>query len=338
MKAIVLRETGDPSLLRLEDVPDPVPGPAEVVVRLRAAALNRRDVWIRRGQYAGIRFPIILGSDGAGQIEAVGEGVAGLVPGTPVLIYPSLEWGESEEHQGPAFRILGLPENGTYAERVRVPAANVFPIPAHLSWEEAAALPLAGLTAYRALVPRGNVKAGERVLVTGIGGGVATLALIVARCLGARVFVTSGSDEKLRRAAELGAEAGMSYQDNHWPDQLRAIVGGDGIDLAIDGTGGENLNAVLDVLRPGGRVVNYGATAGPTPRFEVRRVFWKQLTVSGTTMGSPSDFASMLSLFETASLVPIIDRVFPLAEAAAAHTRMEEGAQFGKIVLVLTVE
>jgi NADPH:quinone reductase-like Zn-dependent oxidoreductase len=335
MKAIVLREGGDPHVLRLEEAPDPRPGSGEVVVRLRSAALNRRDVWIRRGMYAGLKLPVIPGSDGAGEVEALGEGVTCLAPGRAVVIYPSLDWGEAESQQGPAFRILGMPDDGTYAERVCVPAANVFPKPEHLSWEEAAALPLAGLTAYRALVSRGGLRPGESVLITGIGGGVATFALTVARQLGGRVFVTSGSEEKLRRAADLGAEGGVDYHDERWPDKIRQLAGGEGPDLAIDGAGGASFNAVLDALRPGGRVVNYGATAGATPDFLVRRVYWKQLSVLGTTMGSPRDFQAMLHLFETAKLRPVVDQIFPLADAAAAHAHMEQSGQFGKIVLAI---
>jgi zinc-binding alcohol dehydrogenase/oxidoreductase len=343
MKAIVLRETGGPEVLRLEDVPEPVPGPGEVVVRLRAAALNRRDVWIRLGRYAGIRLPAILGSDGAGEVSALGEGVRGVLEGAPVIVNPSLDWGDGERVPGPAFRILGMPDDGTYAEYVRVPATNVLPKPERLSWEEAAALPLAGLTAYRAVVSRARVRAGETVLVTGIGGGVATVALLIARSLGARVLVTSGSEAKLARARELGAEGGASYRDAGWVEVIRQLAGEGGPDVAIDGAGGATFAALLDALKPGGRLVSYGATGGPAPQLEVRRLFWKQLDLLGTTMGSPRDFAGMVRLFaeprpagdrQVANpLTPVVDRVFPLAEAAAAHQRMEAAEQFGKIVL-----
>lgn len=334
MKAIVLRECGGPEVLRLEEVPEPSPGPGEVVVRVRAAALNHRDVWIRTGRYAGIRLPVIPGSDAAGEVSALGAGVEGLRLGTPVLINPGLEWGDDERVQGPRFRILGMPDDGTYAKFVRVPAANVCPKPPHLSWEAAAALPLAGLTAYRALVTRGQVRAGETVVITGIGGGVATLALLMARQLGARVFVTSGSEAKLERARSLGAEGGVIYRDADWVARLRELTGG-GPDLAVDGAGGETFDRVLDLLKPGGRLVNYGATLGPAPQTEVRRLFWKQLDLRGTTMGSPNDFAAMVRFVEAGNLMPVVDRVFPLADAAEAHRRMERAEQFGKIVLVV---
>jgi zinc-binding alcohol dehydrogenase/oxidoreductase len=333
MKAIVLRETGGPEVLRMESLPDPAPGPGEVVVRLRAAALNRRDAWIRAGQYANIRLPAVLGSDGAGEVSAIGEGVRGVLEGAPVIVNPSLDWGEGERVPGPQWRILGMPDDGTYAELVRVPAANVLPKPERLSWEEAAALPLGGLTAYRAVVSRAQVRAGETVLVTGIGGGVATFALLIARQLGARVLVTSGSPAKLERARALGAEGGADYQDPGWVEAVRRLAGDGGPDVAIDGAGGETFAQLLDVLKPGGRLVNYGATRGPAPRTEVRRLFWKQLDLLGTTMGSPRDFAAMTRLFAESALMPVVDQVYPLEEAAAAHRRMEAAEQFGKIVL-----
>ena len=333
MKAIVLHSVGEPDALRIEEVPDPAPGPGQVVVRLRAAALNHRDLWILRGQYAGLRFPIIPGADGAGEIAAVGRGVTGVSPGAAVVINPSLDWGDDPRAFGPKFRILGLPDNGTYAEQVAVPAANVLPRPAGLTDEEAAAVPLAGLTAFRALVTRGRVQRGETVLVLGIGGGVATMALLMARHAGARVLVTSGSDEKLARARALGADRGFNYKTADWAAAVREATGGLGPDLIIDGTGGATFERALDAARPGGRVVSYGATTGNVPELTVRRIFWKQLSVLGSTMGSPDDFRAMLALFGEGRLRPVIDRDFPLADAGKALLRMERAEQFGKIVL-----
>ncbi|TMI79482.1 MAG: zinc-binding dehydrogenase [Bacillati bacterium ANGP1] len=333
MKAIVLHAVGEPDALRLEEVPDPAPGPGQVVVRLRAAALNHRDLWICRGQYAGLRFPIIPGADGAGEIAAVGRGVTGVSPGAAVVINPSLDWGDDPRAFGPKFRILGLPDNGTYAEQVAVPAANVLPRPAGLTDEEAAAVPLAGLTAFRALVTRGRVQRGETVLVLGIGGGVATLALLMARHAGARVLVTSGSDEKLARARALGADRGFNYKTADWVAAVREATGGLGPDLIIDGTGGATFERALDAARPGGRVVSYGATTGNVPELTVRRIFWKQLSLLGSTMGSPDDFRAMLALFGEGGLRPVVDRDFPLGDAGKALLRMERAEQFGKIVL-----
>jgi NADPH:quinone reductase-like Zn-dependent oxidoreductase len=315
----------------MEQRPDPHPGPGEAVVRLRAAALNHRDVWIRKGQYAGIKLPIILGSDGAGQVVEVGSGVDRSWVGRDVVIDPSLNWGTDERAQGSSFHILGLPADGTYAEMVLVPAANLHPKPAHLSWEEAAAVPLASVTAYRALVTRAQVQPGETVLITGIGGGVAATALVIAARLGAKVWVTSGHDAKLKAARTHGAEGGVDHRKDDWPKTLVAEIGYRP-DVVIDSAGGDTFNKALDVLKPGGRLVTYGSTLGAADRVEIRRIFWKQLNVLGCTMGPPSDFAAMLKLYE-GGLRPVIDKVFPLEQASDAHIRMEAGDQFGKIVL-----
>ena len=336
MRAVVLREPGSAENLRLEDVPDPVPGSGEVVVRLRAGALNHRDVWIRSGTGAyagGFKQRVILGSDGAGEVAAVGSGADPALVGRAVVINPSLDWGNDDTAQGRDFRILGLPDDGTYAELIRVPARNVHPKPAALSFDEAAAIPLAALTAYRAVVSRARVRAGETVLVTGIGGGVSTFALEIAAHLGARVLVTSGSDAKLARARELGAAGGANYRTQEWAREILKQCGGAGPDVVIDSVGGETFAKAVEILRPGGRIASYGATTGPVKDFVLRNLFWKQATVLGTTMGSAREFAAMLTLYDQGGLRPVVDRVFPLAEASAAHRRMEEAGQFGKIIL-----
>lgn len=331
MKAIVLRTLGAPETLQLEERPDPQPGAGEAIVRLRAAALNHRDIYIRTGQYAGITLPIVLGSDGAGEVVDTGAGVDEKWRGRQVVIDPTFNWGDDERAQGPAFHILGLPRDGTYAELVAVPVDQLHDKPGHLSFEEAAALPLASLTAYRALVTRGHVGAGDTVVVTGIGGGVATCALLIGARLGARVYVTSGADAKLDAARNHGAAGGVNHHDPDWPRLLVAKIGARP-DMVIDGAGGETFNRALDVLKPGGRLVSYGATLGPVPKMEVRRIFWKQLDVLGSTMGTGRDFADMMQLY-AGGLRPIVDRVLPLEQAAEAHRRMEQAQQFGKIVL-----
>jgi len=333
MKAIVLHGVGEPETVQVEDVADPRPGPGEVVVRLRAAALNHRDLFIRRGQYAGLRFPIIPGSDGVGEVAAVGDGVDAVRLDDHVVINPSVNWGDDPRAQGPGYKILGLPDDGTFAQLVTVPAANVLARPAGLSDAEAAALPLAGLTAYRATVTRGRLQEGETVLALGIGGGVATFVLLIARALGARVLVTSGSDAKIERARALGADGGFNYTREDWVKAARAATDGRGPDLIVDGAGGKTFDQALDAARPGGRVVSYGATTGPVPELMVRRIFFKQLDVMGSTMGSPADFRAMLNLFGAEKARPVVDRVYPLAEAGAALRHMEQAAQFGKIVL-----
>lgn len=333
MQAIILRELGPPENLRLEQLPDPTPGPGEAVVRLKGAALNHRDVWIRLGQYAGIKLPIVLGSDGAGEVAAVGSGVDPALVGRAVVIDPSLDWGPDERAQGRAFRILGLPDNGTYAELVKVPVANLHDKPSHLSFEQAAALPLGGVTAYRALATRARVQAGDTVVVTGAGGGVSSLAIQIACALGARVLVTSRSEEKLARAKALGAAGGVLSGSPDWVKAMGTLAGGGGPDVVIDSVGGDTFVQALALVRPGGRIVTYGSTTGTADGLEVRRIFWKQLTILGSTMGTARDFADMLALVQRAGITPAIDQVFPLDQAPAAHRRMEASGQFGKIVI-----
>jgi len=332
MKAIILRELGAPENLKLEEWPDPQAGAGEVVVRLKAAALNHRDVFIWQKLYPNIKLPAILGSDGAGVVALVGEGVDPALVGREVVIEPGLDWGPDDRLPGPKYRILGMPEEGTYAELIKAPASNVHAKPAHLSFEEAAALPLAGLTAYRSVASRAQVKAGETVLVTGIGGGVATFAVQIAKQLGARIFVTSGSDEKLARAKQLGADGGANYKNADWGKQIVELSGG-GPDVVIDSAGGEALETAVKIIKPAGRIVFYGATTGLAKNLDLYRAFFKQLTIMGSTMGSPREFAAFLKLYDEAKLKPTIDQVFPLAEAPAAHRRMSEAGQFGKIVL-----
>ena len=337
MRAVVLREPGGPENLKLEEVPDPSPGVSEVVVGLKAAALNHRDVWIRSGTGAyagGFKHRVILGSDGAGEVLSVGSGGDRSLVGRAVVINPSLDWGDDHAAQGPDFRILGLPDDGTYAQAVRVSAGNVHPKPVALSFEEAAAIPLAALTAYRAVVSRARVQAGETVLVTGIGGGVSTFALQIAAHLGARVLVTSGSEAKLARAREMGAAGGANYRTQDWAREIAAQSKG-GPDVVIDSVGGETFAKCVEILKAGGRIASYGATTGPVKDFVLRNLFWKQATAVGTTMGSPREFAAMLKLYDQ-GLRPVVDKVFPLADTAAAHRRMEEAGQFGKIVLAIS--
>lgn len=329
MKGLVLTEKGRPP--HWQEVPDPRPGNGDVIVRVHAAALNHRDVWIQKGQYAGLKYPIVPGSDGSGVVMPGPD--AGAWAEKEVIINPALQWGKHAAYQDPAdFRILGLPDDGTMAEYVRVPSSNLVRKPAHLSFEEAAALPLAGLTAYRALMTRAQVQRGETVLITGIGGGVALFAMQFALALGARVYVSSGSDAKLGRALGLGAVGGANYKNPGWVDALRGLSGG-GFDVAIDGAAGDGMNDLMDLLSPGGRLVLYGATQGNPSAVVARRIFWKQLNILGSTMGSPEDFAAMVALVDQHKIRPVVDKVFPPGEGAAAFQRMDEGLQFGKIVV-----
>jgi len=331
MNAVVLSEPGGPEVLAVGSAPDPVPGPGEVLIALRAAALNRRDVFVRKG-IAPSPLPVIPGSDGAGTVRALGEGVSGLAEGDEVVALPALGWGGGEGAPAPGFRILGGPDDGTYAELLVMPAENVFPKPGRLSWEEAAALPLAGLTAYRALVSRARVRPGETVLVIGIGGGVATTALHLARQAGCRVLVTSSSTDKIARARELGAEAGVDYTDGDWVAAVRELTGGRGVDVVIDSVGSTWADSI-NCVRPGGRVVVFGGTGGGKVELAVRPVTAGQVSLLGTTMGSPRDFAGLLAAVDAGSWAPVIDSVRPLAQVAEAHSREEGGAHFGKLVL-----
>jgi zinc-binding alcohol dehydrogenase/oxidoreductase len=316
MLAVQVHEGGE---LRHETVPDPEPSSGEVVVELRTAALNRRDLLVSSGIYP-FPLPLIPGSDGAGVRRDTGE---------EVVIYPALDWGAREEAFGPDFQILGGPSNGTYAELVAVPEVNVFPKPARLSWEEAAALPLAGLTAYRALFSRGGLRAGETVLVLGAGSGVSTFAVQLAAQAGARVLVTSSSDEKIEHSRALGAEGGVNYASEDWVAAVKELGGAD---LVIDSIGSTWAQS-LDCLRPGGRVVVFGATGGTESTLPVRPFYFGQWSLLGTMMGSPADFAGLLGALATGSWQPVIDSVLPLAEAATALETMKSGSHFGKLVL-----
>ena len=258
----------------------------------------------------GYSLPIILGSDGSGDVVAVGDHVPASLIGKSVVIFPSLDWGPNDQVPGPAFRILGMPDDGTYAQFVKVPAANVFPKPDSLSYEQGAALALAGLTAYRALVTRAAVQPGETVVITGIGGGVACFALQIAVWLGAQVFVTSGSDEKLERARSLGASGGANHKTEDWTVKIRSLNQGRQPDVIIDSIGGDIFNKALELVRPGGRIITYGATTGPASQFEIRRVFWKQLNVLGSTMGNAKEFQAVLDLYGHHRMRPVIDQIY----------------------------
>ena len=329
MKAALLEGKDQP--IQIQTVPDPEPRAGEVVVQVRAAALNHRDVWIQRGLYAGLKYPIIMGSDGAGVVAKVGPEVDPVWVGQEVLINPSHNWGEEERAQGENFRILGLPENGTLAEYVKVEARYLVPKPAFMSFEEAAALPLGGLTANRALFKRAQLQPGEKLLITGIGGGVATLALQFAQALGAEVYVTSSDPSKIQQAVGRGAKGGANYTEPEWAKNFLQEAGA--FDVILDSAGGEGFADLLDLARPGGRIAIFGATRGPLKEIPTRKIFWKQLSILGSTMGSPADFAGMVDFVQQHQIRPQIDQVFPLSEAEAAFRRMADGQQSGKIVL-----
>lgn len=329
MRAVRLHEIGGPQNLRLDEIERPAPQAGEILIRLHAAAFNRRDVFITQGLYPGIALPVTLGSDGAGVVAELGAGVASASVGDDVIIDPMLDWGDDPHVWSTKSSLLGMPRNGTFAQYVVVPAQNVYRKPSHLSMEEAAAIPLAGLTAYRATFTRGELKPGETVLIPGVGGGVQTFVLLFAKHVGARAIVTSGSDEKLAHARALGADVTINYTTT--PDWHKEARKAGPIDLAVDSSGGDTLAKAIGAVRPGGRITIYGGTR-PDATIKLFPLFWNHLDIRGTSMGSPSDFAKMVELFET-GLEPAVDRVYAMNDVVEAAQRMASSKQFGKIVL-----
>jgi len=333
MRAVVLYRGGNPDALKPEDVPLPEPGPGMARVRLKAAGMNHRDLWQRKS-YPG-PGPMILGSDGAGVVEQVGSAEDAEWVGHNVVINPSLYWGDREDAPGPGYQILGNPTPGTYAEAVVVPTANLSRRPEHLSFEQAAGLPLAGLTAWRALFTQGALRAGQTLLLPGIGSGVAGMALTFAKRAGVRVIVTSSSEEKLESARKQGADFAANYTDDQWENRVRTFANAGGIDLVLDHTGEKTLPAALRLVRSGGRIVFLGATTGTQMVLNLRDAFFKQVHLVGTTMGSPREFQAMVRFVEHHRIPLEMHHTYPLAEAAEAHRFMDGGRQYGKIVLTI---
>jgi NADPH:quinone reductase-like Zn-dependent oxidoreductase len=324
----------------VSELPDPQPGTGEVTLRMKAAALNHLDLWTLGGLPGQeLTFPHVLGADGAGEVLATGDDVRGLRPGDRVVVNPALHCGScefcrlGEQSLCTTFRMMGEHAPGTIAEVVRVPATNVFPFPEHLSFAEAAALGVTTITAYRMLFTRGRMRPGEWVLITGIGGGLALSLFTLARPLAGRVFVTSSSEEKLRRAREMGADHAIDYRKEDVGRTVRRLTGKRGVDLVVDSAGGSALDPALRALRKGGRLVIAGGTAGRKAELDVARLFWNQLEVIGSTMGSDSDVTDMLRMVAGSDIHPVIDRAFPLEEAVEALRYLEGQQQFGKIVV-----
>jgi zinc-binding alcohol dehydrogenase/oxidoreductase len=326
MRAVRIHEEGGPEVLRLEDVADPEPEQGQVLVRVRASGLNHLDVWIRRG-LPSVAKPRILGADGAGVVERLGAGVTALEPGQPVVINPGIEAADG------SILVVGEEGDGTNAELVVVPATNVYPLPERLSFEQAAAFPLVFETAYRMPVTRARLREGEWVLIWGIGGGVATAALAIARALGARTIVTSSSDAKLDRARGLGADAAVNHTSSDVKAAVREATAGRGADVVVEDVGEATWRGSLDAAAREARIVVCGATSGPNPPAALHRIWWKQLTILGSSMGRTADFEAVYKLIASGRVAPVIDRVYPLSEIQAAHARLEAGEQLGKIVL-----
>jgi NADPH:quinone reductase-like Zn-dependent oxidoreductase len=322
---------GNTPRFELQDIADPVPAPGEVVVDVQAAALNRRDPWVWR-THGYCALPVTLGSDGAGVVSAIGPGVRNVAPGDAVVINPTLGWADGEDVPGPEFDILGAPTDGTFAERVVVAAERVAPMPDRWSFEQAAALSLGGLTAWRATVSCANVGPGRTLLATGASGGVATFVVQIGAALGARVFVTSSTQAKIDRAIALGATGGVRHDDPDWVDELRARAGG-GVDAVVDSYGAASWQPLLMALRDGGRLVTFGDTGGARAEVEVTDVYWHWRSIVGTTMGSPQEYRALLAHVAEHPWRPVIDSVYPLAQIAEAARRLDARDRFGKVVL-----
>ena len=340
MKAAFFLEHGDLETVRYGDLPEPVPGPGQVKVRVRAGALNHLDIFVRTG-IPGLSLPLphVMGADGAGVVDSVGPGVTMRKPGDEVVLNPGIHCGTCEfclrgEHSLCAsFHLLGEHVWGTFAEFVVAPEINTYPKPGILSWEESAAFPLTYLTAWRMLVTKAGARPGESLLIVGIGGGVSLAAFQIAKLLGLTVGVTSGSAAKLRRAEEMGADFGIDHGASDFAGETRKITGKRGVDIVLDSVGKETWRQSIASLARGGKLLTCGATTGPNPQEDIARIFWNQLTVMGSTMGTHAEFSEMLRMVSGGRIAPVVDSVFPLSEAKAAQRRLEERKQFGKIVL-----
>ena len=337
MRAVRIHEDGGAEVLRYEEAPEPTPGPGEVVIALHAASLNHLDIWIRKG-LPSVPKPRITGADGAGIVAALGEGggAAGaggdgatLAVGQRVVIDPSIAVA------GGAVRIPGESFDGTHAQLVAIPACNVHPLPDHVSFESAAAFPLVFVTAHRMLVTKARLQPGETCFIWGIGSGVSTAALAIARALGARTIVTSSIPEKLARARELGADGTIDHAREDVRARVRELTGSEGCHVVVDHVGADTWKTTVEVAARGGRIVVCGATSGPNPPAALHRIWWKELSLHGSTMGAADDFSACLELVASGRALPVIDRCYPLAEIRAAHERLEAGAQLGKIVLAI---
>jgi zinc-binding alcohol dehydrogenase/oxidoreductase len=329
MQALVVTKNKD---LKLLDVPDPQVGENEVRVKLEAAALNKRDYWISIGKYPNIKNGVVLGSDGAGIIDQIGEGVSKTWLDKAVIINPNIGWGDNLAVQGADYNILGMPTNGTFAEYVVVNIDRIAEMPNHLNFDEAASLPLAGLTAYRACFHHGILDSSKKVLISGFGGGVAHFAFLFARAIDAEVSITSSRANNLQKAKELGAKSGFNYLKDNWIQEASMHDGG--YDLIIDSAGGEQFNNLIKLLNPGGKIVFYGASNGLPTSLDLYRLFWKQGTIQGSTMGNDAEFKDMVEFIEQHKISPFISRRYPFAQAANAIKQLGSTESPGKSIII----
>lgn len=338
MKAIRLHEPGGPEVLHYQDAPMPKVGTGEVLIRVRACALNRIDIWIRSGMYK-TTYPHILGSEFSGDVVEVGAGAAGVAVGDKVLIYPGITDHTckyclaGDESLCDNLRIVGLATDGGYAEYAKVPAANVFPIPNGIGYVEAAALPLVFVTAWHMLITRAKLQVGEKVLVQAAGSGIGSAAVQIAKLAGATVFATAGTTEKLAKAKELGADHIINYNDMDFAKEVLSLTNNEGVDIVFEHVGTNTFSGSLDSLTKGGRMVIAGATSGGEAELDIRRLYNRQLTIIGSMLGTRRELVDVLKLAAEGKITPVIDRVMPLIDAAKAHLLLGDRKQFGKIVL-----
>lgn len=340
MKAVILEQHGGPEVLRYTNVPAPTIKSNEVLIEVRACALNHLDVWVRGG-LPGIEIPLphILGNDIAGVVREVGPLATWVRPGDEVMVQPGVSCGHcaaclsGRDNSCRDYDIIGYRRDGGYAELVAVPAVNVFPKPKNLSWEEAAALPLVTVTAWHMLVTRANVQPGEDVLVHAAGSGVGSIGIQVAKLRGARVITTASSDEKLAKAKELGADEVINYTRDDWPKEVKRLTGRNGVDVVFEHTGAGTWAGSIASLKNNGRLVTCGATSGFDAQTDIRQIFYRHLTILGSFMGSKAELLEAMKFVECGAIRAVVDQSLPLSEARRAHELMEDRAQFGKLVL-----
>jgi NADPH:quinone reductase-like Zn-dependent oxidoreductase len=333
MKALYLESADGPESVSVKEVETPTPKAGEVRVAIKAASLNHRELFIAHGQYPGMTVPTTMGCDGAGVVDMVGEGVTGAKVGDEVVLYPARNWGPNRHAPAADFGLLGMPFAGTIAEYVCVPVENLAPKPAFMSFEQAGAMPLTALTSWRALMFKGQLKAGETLLISGVGGGVATFGLAFAVAKGANVYVTGESEEVLQRAYEMGAKGGLLFTDPEWRKKVGKLTGG--IDVVLDGAPSPSFSNYVRAINPGARIVIYGSTAGNEVKFNATDIFLKSASIVGSQVGDPQDFQDMLAFADQHKITPVVERTFPLAQAREALLYLKDQHKFGKIVVTV---
>ncbi len=333
MKALLLETTDGPEAVRVADVETPEPAAGEVRVAIKAASMNHREMWISRGLYPGMVTPCTMGCDGAGVVDMIGDGVEGVAIGDEVVIYPGRDWGPNRHAPQAEFGLLGMPHPGTIAEYVCVPADNLASKPAGMSWEEAASSILTGLTAWRALMFKGQLQPTDTVLISGVGGGVATFGLVYAVALGCKVYVTGESEEVIERAKKMGAIDGLLYTDPEWRKKVGPMTGG--IDVVLDGAPAPSYANYIRAIKPGARIVIYGSTAGDKFEITATGLFLKSASIVGSQVGDPEDFRNMLVFIDKHNIRPVIEKTFALAEADKALLYLENEHKFGKVAITV---